>query len=81
MKNNPVTENKWTGILSDFVIYLRLERALADNTRYAYLRDINGFLDFLKDTQIAAGDTMPGPRDITGIHIQDYLASGTGKGI
>lgn len=81
MKNNPVTDNKWTGILSDFVIYLRLERALADNTRYAYLRDINGFLDFLKDRQIAAGDTMPGPRDITGIHIQDYLASVTGKGI
>ncbi len=81
MKKKPASENIWAGILSDFTIYLRLERALADNTRYAYLRDINGLLDFLKERQTAAGDIMPGPRDITGIDIQDYLALVTNKGL
>jgi site-specific recombinase XerD len=47
--------------LSDFVIYCRVERRLADSTCKAYERDVRACLDFLRSHDIAAFDEIRTP--------------------
>mgnify|MGYP003312132758 CR=1 FL=1 len=39
-------------ILEGFKRYILLERGFSENTRDAYLRDVNQFLDFLEDEKL-----------------------------
>lgn len=42
----------WKDSISDFLMYLKLERALSDNTINAYVSDINKFYNFLEKTKV-----------------------------
>lgn len=46
-------------IISDFDLYLMMEKGVADNTRQGYLRDVRKLLVYLSDTTDAGGDTAP----------------------
>lgn len=46
-------------IISDFDLYLMMEKGVADNTRQGYLRDVRKLLVYLSDTTDDVGDTAP----------------------
>lgn len=69
----------WQEALNDFLIYLRLERSLSENTRNAYLHDVNMFLDYLAHN-IPTGATFPDPRQIRDKHIELFLTQVTDSG-
>ena len=39
--------NKKRDIIKDYVVYLKLEKALSENSIEAYLNDLNKFISFL----------------------------------
>lgn len=72
MKPLPGKDQEWTDHVNDFMIYLRLERSLSDNTRKAYLGDVCRFLNHLvKNT--AAGSSVVRPGNIKGKDIESFL--------
>jgi len=79
MKTIPGIGKSWEEALSDFLIYLRLERSLSENTRNAYLHDVNMFLEHLLHTS-PAGISLPDPSEILDKHIELFLARVTDSG-
>jgi integrase/recombinase XerD len=79
MKAIPGIGKSWEEALSDFLIYLRLERSLSENTRNAYLHDVNMFLEHLVHTS-PAGASLPDPSDIRDKHIELFLTRVTDSG-
>jgi len=70
---------EWNEAVGDFLMYLRLERSLSENTRKAYLQDITRFHKQLQEA--APGGAVP-PRlsNITAKHIETFLAVVTRSG-
>ena len=79
MKAIPGIGKAWEESLNDFMIYLRLERSLSENTRNAYLHDVNMFLEHLKHTS-SSGESLPEPSQISDKHIELFLARVTDSG-
>ncbi len=79
MKALPGIGKVWEEAIDDFLIYLRLERSLSENTRNAYLHDVNMLLEHLSQTS-PAGSSVPGPSDIRDEHIELFLARVTDSG-
>ena len=61
--------------LADYLTELRVERNLAANSLEAYKRDINSFLDFVREENI--GDLS----EITADHAREFFASLTASGL
>lgn len=70
-------QRAWDDALHDFLLYLRLERALSQNTRLAYERDVHRFLDFLQGAFPAQGRptpaVVPTPEGVTPQDVNRYL--------
>ncbi len=53
-------------LLGDFDLYLMMERAMSDNTREGYMRDVRKLLSYLDDTPSESGTTTGTPlREVT----------------
>ncbi len=79
MKQN--LNSQWQAALDRFLLYLRLERSLSENTRLAYSRDVAQFYAFLcgKD---ADGNTLlceDPPARVSGQQIRQYMEYLTGQ--
>ncbi|MDD2289997.1 MAG: tyrosine recombinase XerD [Bacteroidales bacterium] len=79
MKPVTGTDREWKEAVGDFLMYLRLERSLSENTRKAYLQDITRFR---KQLQEADPDQAALPRlsTIKPKHIETFLATVTKSG-
>ena len=71
---------EWSEAINDFLIYLRLERSLSDNTRDAYLRDIKFFLNHLMPKDPKDRNLLPDPSAISTRHIESFLKAMTDSG-
>ena len=49
--------NKKRDIIKDYVVYLKLEKALSENSIEAYLNDLNKFISFL-NCEVYSVDTF-----------------------
>ncbi|MFA5443860.1 MAG: site-specific tyrosine recombinase/integron integrase [Bacteroidales bacterium] len=79
MKTFPGIGKTWEDAINDFLIYLRLERSLSENTRNAYLHDVNMFLEHLAHSS-PADTSIPDPSDIRDKHIESFLSRVTDSG-
>lgn len=64
--------NGWTGILSDYRSYLRIERSLSPNTVASYLRDISKLRSMYGDRR---------PENLDGNDLSSFLAAEVRQGI
>ncbi|MDY0239902.1 MAG: site-specific integrase, partial [Bacteroidales bacterium] len=79
MKAIPGIGKAWEEALNDFMIYLRLERSLSENTRNAYLHDVNMFLEHLIHRS-SSRESLPEPPQIRDKHIESFLTRVTDSG-
>lgn len=79
MKTIPGTGREWTEAINDFLMYLRLERSLSENTRKAYLQDIKRFLEYMQRST-PPQELFPQPSGITTKHIETFLTHVTDSG-
>jgi len=79
MKVFPGAGKAWEEAINDFLIYLRLERSLSENTRNAYLHDVKMFLEYLSHAS-PADASLPDPSDIRDKHIESFLTRVTDSG-
>ncbi|HRW95468.1 MAG TPA: site-specific tyrosine recombinase [Bacteroidales bacterium] len=79
MKAFPGAGKTWEDAINDFLIYLRLERSLSENTRNAYLHDVKMFLEHLSHASPAEA-SLPDPSDIRDKHIESFLTRVTDSG-
>ena len=59
---------EWKALISDFEIYLKLEKSLSDNTIESYIRDMHRFMEFL-----SIGYTTIHPDEIKLQHFNKYF--------
>lgn len=59
---------EWKALISDFEIYLKLEKSLSDNTIESYVRDMHRFLEFL-----SIGFKTIHPDELTLQHFNKYF--------
>jgi integrase/recombinase XerD len=61
---------KWETALIGFRHFLRIDKSLSDNTRYAYLHDVKALQEYLKDEN---GENPLDPDKLEIKHIQEFI--------